>query len=477
MVNIKVKWGKEVLKMEIDVSLGALVFKAQLQSLTGVPADRQKISGVKGGALKDDCENLADVGVTEGKMLMLIGSAEGTTQAGPQKPVVFAEDKKDLADEVLTTGLSNLGNTCYLNSALQSLKTCPELKEVLKDGNSAVEKQLGNVFGTLDATKEPVAPMAFLQTFMLTFPTFASTDDNGRLQQQDSQEALGQLIQCFTSTIDTKAQFTEQYKALFRGQMQRTTTPLGIEGAEPTKENTPFNILPCNIDAETETLEAGLEKSMTEQFTAARDGQECVFNRTSKLGALPEYLFVQFVRFAWRKDTKQKAKSLKPVAFPLILDVNMLCSDELKKTLIPEREEVKKARDEFVENRKRLRQKTKFDEAEEQAQKKKREDDGSATDTSISTKIEEAVSSPAGNHSGYYELCAVISHKGRDADGGHYVSWVKKKDVWLVCDDANVAVVSEEDIKHLKGSGEAHIAYVLMYRSRDPDTKAFPMPL
>lgn len=470
MVNIKVKWGKEVYKMEVDENMGADVFKAQLQSLTNVPADRQKISGVKGGALKDDCVKLADVGVTEGKMLMMIGSADESLLKAPQKPVVFAEDKKDIADEVLATGLSNLGNTCYLNSALQTLKTAPELREVLKNGNSAVEKQLFGVFGSLDASREAVAPMSFLQTFMLTFPTFASTNDRGQLQQQDSQEALGSLFQNFHATIDSKPEFKEKFRGLFRGQLNRVTVPLGLEGAEPTIENQPFNILPCNIDPEIETLEAGLEKSMKEQFTAQRDGQECLFQRTAKLGALPEYLFVQFVRFAWRKDTKQKAKSLKPVAFPMVLDVNMLCSEALQQELKPEREEVMKARDEFIENRKRSRQKTKFDDDDEQAAKKKREDDGSASDS-------KAKDAPVGNHSGYYELCAAISHKGRDADGGHYVSWVKKKEVWLVCDDDHVGVVSEEDVKRLKGVGEAHIAYVLMYRSRNPDTGAHPLPL
>lgn len=37
---------------------------------------------------------------------------------------------------------------------------------------------------------------------------------------------------------------------------------------------------------------------------------------------------------------------------------------------------------------------------------------------------------------GKYELCAVLTHKGRSADSGHYVSWVKQDDgSWVQFDD------------------------------------------
>ncbi len=35
------------------------------------------------------------------------------------------------------------------------------------------------------------------------------------------------------------------------------------------------------------------------------------------------------------------------------------------------------------------------------------------------------------NNSGYYELQAVLTHKGRSSNSGHYVAWVKHKgDTW-----------------------------------------------
>ena len=44
------------------------------------------------------------------------------------------------------------------------------------------------------------------------------------------------------------------------------------------------------------------------------------------------------------------------------------------------------------------------------------------------------------NKTGRYELCGIISHEGRTAEGGHYIAWVKKNGkTWYVFDDETVA--------------------------------------
>ena len=52
MVKVTVKWNKESYDVDVDLSLPAEVFKMQLYSLTGVPAERQKVMGVKNAPLK-----------------------------------------------------------------------------------------------------------------------------------------------------------------------------------------------------------------------------------------------------------------------------------------------------------------------------------------------------------------------------------------------------------------------------------------
>lgn len=67
--------------------------------------------------------------------------------------------------------------------------------------------------------------------------------------------------------------------------------------------------------------------------------RNAVFKKTSKVNKLPSYLCVQFVRFYWKKEsvvggTKAgKAKILRSVAYPRVLDIYNFCSDELKKSL------------------------------------------------------------------------------------------------------------------------------------------------
>ena len=87
---------------------------------------------------------------------------------------------------------------------------------------------------------------------------------------------------------------------------------------------------------------------------------------------------------------------------------------------------------------------------------------------------------------GQYELFAVVTHKGRDADGGHYMSWVKadlpeggqKKsaekiadteednDDWFVYDDDEVSPCKTEDVLKLKGGGDWHMSYLNFYRAK-----------
>jgi len=142
-------------------------------------------------------------------------------------------------------------------------------------------------------------------------------------------------------------------------------------------------------------------------------------------------------------------KILRPVEFPLVLDLYDFCTEELKAKLQPARKALLDAEEERVKNLK------------PEDKKKPRPEP---------TKALDDVSKPElwHNETGRYELCAVVSHKGRSADGGHYVGYVKQaRDKWLLFDDEVVSVVNDEEVKKLSGKGgaDAHIAYVLLYRS------------
>lgn len=71
---------------------------------------------------------------------------------------------------------------------------------------------------------------------------------------------------------------------------------------------------------------------------------------------------------------------------------------------------------------------------------------------------------------GLYELSALVTHKGRSADSGHYKAYVRAKmgePIWRCFDDATVSEVSTEDVLKLCGSsGDSDMAYLCFYNRK-----------
>ena len=71
----------------------------------------------------------------------------------------------------------------------------------------------------------------------------------------------------------------------------------------------------------------------------------------------------------------------------------------------------------------------------------------------------------SGLDTGNYQLIGVVTHRGRSADGGHYIGWVHASgDEWLQCDDDIVTVGKTDDIMMLKGGGDWDTATLCFYR-------------
>lgn len=71
---------------------------------------------------------------------------------------------------------------------------------------------------------------------------------------------------------------------------------------------------------------------------------------------------------------------------------------------------------------------------------------------------------------GEYELMGVVTHKGRSADSGHYIGWVRQgpgSDYWWRYDDDIVTEVATAEILNLKGGGDWHTAYLNFYRFKE----------
>nr|XP_011463339.1 PREDICTED: ubiquitin carboxyl-terminal hydrolase 7 isoform X1 [Fragaria vesca subsp. vesca] len=477
MINVSVKWQKELFKaVEIDTTQPPYVFKCQLFDLTGVPPERQKIM-VKGGLLKDDAD-WSTLGVKQGQKLMMMGTADEIVKA-PEKGTVFVEDLPEEEQAINlghSAGLFNLGNTCYMNSTLQCLHSVPELKSALINysGRSDEVDQTSHtltvatreLFTELDKSVKPVAPMQFWMVLRKKYPQFGQLHNNS-FMQQDAEECWTQLLYTLSQSLKSSGSSAnpDTVKALFG--VDLVSRVHCVESGEESTETESVHSLKCHISHEVNHLHEGLKhglKSELEKNSPAL-GRSAVYVKESRINGLPRYLTIQFVRFFWKRESNQKAKILRKVDYPLELDVYDLCSEDLRKKLeVP---------------RKTLR-----DEEGKKLGLKPSEKSSSSKDKDIMMSDAEGASNGSGETSnamsvegvqpekepqmtGVYDLVAVLTHKGRSADSGHYVAWVKQESgKWIEYADDNPIPQREEDITKLSGGGDWHMAYICLYKAR-----------
>ncbi|KAL9072628.1 MAG: hypothetical protein Q9161_003486 [Pseudevernia consocians] len=405
-IQVFVKHQGKKHEVELDPTSTGETFKYQLYSLTGVEPDRQKIL-IKGGQLKDETE-LSTLGAKPGQTFMMMGTpAESGRMAleRPKEKTKFMEDMTEAevakAEGATPAGLQNLGNTCYMNSTLQTLRAVPELQEQLLrytggggasssrgvdlsqyglQGSVDLTSSLRDLYKQMSETQEGFPPLIFLNALQTTFPQFAEKSRTGHgYAQQDAEEAWTQILSQLRQKLKIKANpsqltssssaeeenttpetsFIEKYLA---GRFSSTLTcdePAAIEaGEEPIPSEDTFLKLDCHISAVTNHLRDGILTGLEEKIekhspTLHRDA---VYTKTSRISRLPKYLTVHFIRFWWKASIRKKSKIMKKVTFPAELDVVEFCTETLRKQLVPVRDkvrEVRKDEEDIVRARKR----------------------------------------------------------------------------------------------------------------------------
>ncbi|KAG2117108.1 uncharacterized protein F5147DRAFT_750863 [Suillus discolor] len=518
-LQVHVKHAGKTIDVDLETSLPPAAFKDAIYQVTGVPPDRMKVM-IKGGVLKDDTD-WKKVAPKAGQTFMVIGAA-GELPKPPEKPIVFLEDmdESEIAEALsLPVGLKNLGNTCYMNATVQAMRAIPELQTALSTSPhlDVLPRALRDLYSNMSRTTEGYIPNSFLTVLRQIVPQFGEVDRSGKngilggYAQQDAEECWTQLanglkeVPGIDATGNTTAggrRFVDQFMmAEIRRELKCDEAP-----EEPSTVTIEKVLkVECNISATTNYMHTGIKDALNSQLdkNSPSLGRQAVYSQTSRLSRLPSYLTVHMVRFAWRRDIGKKAKIMRKVKFASEFDALEIVTDELKSKLTPVSSRLKSIEKERAERRK-VRKRTKV--AQEASSSSRPAEESADVEMAPASEVvpgdleEESVyrarelqelegladadlkNDFGCSVTGLYDLVAIVTHKGADADAGHYIGFVKKSvfhaksgdgrafdeddEDWYKFDDDKVSVFPKEKLGTIDGGGEDASAYVLLYRSK-----------
>lgn len=307
-------------------------------------------------------------------MILLLGTCEELAPEPVQK-TKFIEDmsENELAQAIeLPAGLTNLGNTCYLNSVVQCLRSVPELRNSLKDfkqepgafsGPQSMTMAVKSVFDQMEKNAT-VTPVFLVQTLHNVFPQFAQTGEKGVYRQQDANECWVELMKMLMKLEPTPGNKSTSYSSLieqyFGGTFDCEMKCIEAADEEVKRSQENFLQLSCFISSEVKYMHSGLRLRLNEQITKKSPSldRDASYMKQSLISRLPSYLTVNFVRFQYKTNAGKEginAKVLKDIKFAIEFDAFDLCSKDLQDKLTPMRNKFKEAEDAALADKEQIK--------------------------------------------------------------------------------------------------------------------------
>lgn len=478
-LRITIKNAGKLYDIELGSDDSGLKLKEKIRELTNIPIERQKIL-IKGGKLSDDV-TISSLNLNLKQPIMVLGTPDKDMPSKPVEKQVFIEDMNQnqfTKVGVEPSGLVNLGNTCYLNSSLQTLFQINEVTDKLSKFEStnwsnrspteSLTVSLKAVFQQMLKKHEKVNPTLFLTLFRNVYPQFAE-QERGFFKQQDAEEAFSQILNALNQTLDIGDYFKLSFKTKQKCLALPDETPK-VDYEDAFKLN-------CHISIKTNFLKDGILDGLKESIEKYNETLQSntEYELTRSITRLPKFLTVHFVRFFWRRDTQKKSKILRRVQFPFELDVADMLDDSIKEEKVSIRDKIRKVEkenSEMIRDFKKSKTESTLNPMEQQEEEnmkllsiKSKFNDDLKQVLPSNINLEETTENP----SSVYELSAIITHSGSSADSGHYQAFVKDQndldgDKWWRFNDDKVSSVSREKIESLAGGGESDSALILLYK-------------